>query len=81
MLLPGRRNRRDDKKEEADVDLILMALGGGLSFWGSRLREPDGPITQGGKALIAIGVAILAIGAIIFAVSFGMGLNQGLQGE
>jgi len=62
------------------MDLVLMALGGGLSFWGSRLRDPDGPMTQAGKTLIVVGVAILAIGAIIFAVSFGICLNQGLQG-
>ena len=62
------------------MDLILMALGGGLSFWGSRLREPDGPMTQAGKTLIVAGVVLLAIGAILFAVSFGMGVNQGLQG-
>ena len=63
------------------MDLILMAVGGGLSFWGSRLRDPDGPMTQAGKTLIVVGVAVLAIGAIIFAVSFSMGLNQGLQGR
>jgi hypothetical protein len=70
---------RDDRKEEPDVDLILMALSGGLSFWGSGLRESDGPTNQAGRILIVVGVAILAIGAIIFAVSFGMGFNQGLQ--
>jgi hypothetical protein len=61
------------------VDLILMALGGGLGFWGSRLRDPDGPMTQAGKTLIVVGVAILAIGAIIFAVSLGIGFSHGLQ--
>jgi len=61
------------------VDIILMALGGGLSFWGSRLRDPDGPMTQAGKTLLVVGVAILTIGAIIFAVSFGIGFNEGLQ--
>lgn len=57
-----------------------MALGGGLSFWGSRLREPDGAMTQAGKTLITVGVVVLAVGAVLFAVGFGLGLNQGLQG-
>jgi hypothetical protein len=36
-------------------------------------------MTQAGKTLIVVGVAIVAIGAIIFAASFGMGFSQGLQ--
>ena len=61
------------------MDLMLMALGGGLSFWGWRLRDPDGPMTQAGKTLLVVGVAVLAVGAIIFAVAFAIGFNQGLQ--
>ena len=62
------------------MDVVLMALGGGLSFWGWRLRDPDGLMTQAGKTLLVVGVAVLAVGAIIFAVAFGIGFNQGLQG-
>jgi len=61
------------------VDLILMAVGGGLSFWGWRLRDPNGLMTQAGKTMLVVGAATLAIGAIIFAVAFAIGFSEGLR--
>jgi hypothetical protein len=37
-------------------------------------------MTQAGKTMLVAGVAVLAVGAMIFAVAFGIGFNQGLKG-
>ena len=61
------------------MHLALIAVGAGLTFWGSRLKSDEGSRSQAGWALIGTGAAILVIGAIIFAVAFAIGVNQGMQ--
>ena len=61
------------------MDLALIAVGAGLTFWGSSLRSDEGSPSQAGWALLGTGATILVIGAIIFAVAFANGFSQGLQ--
>ena len=61
------------------MDLALIAVGAGLTFWGSRLKGDVGSPSQAGWALIGIGAIVLVVGLVIFAAAFAAGFNQGLQ--
>lgn len=61
------------------MDIVLIAAGAGLAFWGSRMKDPTGGRNGTGNSMLLIGAAVAVIGLIIFAIAFANGFSQGLE--
>lgn len=61
------------------MDLALIAVGAGLTLWGSRLKGDEGSPSGSGWALIGIGATALVIGLAVFAATFAAGFSEGVQ--